>query len=95
MLDFALNLSGIYRVIAFDCAWGDVYFVSVFYDCVEMLYGRVNVVLVCNLEVLLVSFYCGGEEVPACSDVICVLAFWFALVGHAYSVFDPMIGRCM
>ena len=58
-------------------------FVSVLYDCVEMLYHHVNVIVVCNLEVLLVSFYCGSERVPVSSVELCVLAFWLALMGLA------------
>ena len=41
-----------YRVVEFDCVLGDVCFVSVLYNCLEMLYHRGNVVVVCNLEVL-------------------------------------------
>ena len=47
-----------------------------------MFYRSVNVIVVCNLEVMLVGFYCGGEGVPGSSVVVCVLAFGFALVGR-------------
>ena len=66
-LKFVFDFSAENRVVAFDYALGDVCFVSVLYDSVKILFRRVNVVVVCSLEVLYVSFYYGGEGVPVSS----------------------------
>ena len=63
-------------------------FVSVLYDCVEMLYHCANAHVVCNLKVLYVGFYCGDVGVPVSSISVCVLTLRFALMGRALSVFD-------
>ena len=53
------------------------------YDFIKMLNCSVDIVEVCGLEVLKAGFYCGGEGVPVSFVIVCVRAFWFALVGRA------------
>ena len=83
LLDFLLDLSAESGAEVFDCACWKLCFACVLYGGIEMLYRRVSVIVVCNLERLLVVFYCGDEGVAVSSIVVCGRAFGFELVGRA------------
>ena len=71
-LIFVFDFSVEYRIIDFVCARGDVCSVTVLYGCVEMSSCRVNGVVVCTLEVLLLIFHCGGKTVPVNSVLVSI-----------------------
>ena len=79
-LEFVFDVMTEGGVVVFDCACGDVLFASCGDYCVEVSSGEVDVVMVCDVVVLELFFYCCGKVGPVCFLVVGVGGFGFACV---------------